>query len=126
MDAERNKSSKALFSLPFSILEQTKKQGILRENENQGEMIDMTIRIGENPEHRRGWNKYIETNGDGWRGIVVAFNKDHKRAIIKGESRRGKLLVVKEIAADEYPIVTRSVKTIPRGYMPTREMRKER
>ena len=53
------------------------------------------IKIGANPEGEKGWNKYIEMDGDGWRGKIVAFNKTHKEAIIIGDSRPGVMLLHK-------------------------------
>lgn len=75
----------------------------------------MAIKIGENPEGAKGINKYIETDGDGWRGVIIALNKDHTEAIIKGDSRGG-LLLVREDDPKNYPIAIRTVKKIPKGF----------
>jgi hypothetical protein len=78
----------------------------------------MVIKIGENPDGNlnRGWNKYIEKDGDGWRGIIVAFKKGHKEAILKGDSRAMSLIHVKEIKPDQYPRVVKAVRAIPKGW----------
>ena len=76
----------------------------------------MVIKIGDNPEGRRGWNKYIEKNGVGWRGRIVAFKEGHKEAILKGDSRH-KLILVKEINPYQYPEVVKGVSKIPKGFI---------
>lgn len=76
----------------------------------------MTIKIGDNPQGLKWVNKYIETNGDGWRGVIKAFNKDHTEAIIIGDSRPSKLILVKEYNPEQYPFVVRIVEKIPKGF----------
>lgn len=74
------------------------------------------INIGDNPEGAKKLNKYIETDGDGWRGKIVAFNKTHKEAIIIGDSRPGAMLLVKSESPGCYPTVVQTVKEIPNGW----------
>lgn len=80
---------------------------------------NMVIKIGDDPQGRKDLNKYLEENSDGscdgWRGTVLAFNKDHTEAIIDGSSREG-LLLVKEINPNEYPRFVKVVKEIPTGW----------
>ena len=85
----------------------------------------MTIQIGENPEGRKGINKYIEINGEGWRGRIVAFNKDFTQAILRGDSRDN-LILVKEQKPTEYPQAVRSIIKIPKGFHLIRRVAKKK
>ena len=89
-----------------------------REDDNKnGE--NMTIEIGEHPEsdskEAEGYNKYLEKNGEGFRGIIIARNRNHAEAILVGDSREG-LIKVKEKTPGQWPVVVGTVKQIPKGW----------
>lgn len=58
---------------------------------------------------------YAEKNGVMYRGVVVALSKDGKRAIIKGYSRRG-LILIAEKTSYWYPVVVKAVNGIQTGF----------
>ena len=74
------------------------------------------INIGDDPQGREGLNKYIEENGDGWRGTIVAFNKDHTEAVMRGDSRPTTLILVREYDPACYPKFAEEVKALPKGF----------
>lgn len=76
------------------------------------------IKIGENPEKTKGINKFIGTDGEGHRGIIIARKSNKKEAIILAETSGttvewGNLYLIKEHEADHYPVVVKRVMRIP-------------
>lgn len=78
------------------------------------------IKIGENPEQNSLLNKFRAKSGDGQRGRIIAFKKDHKQAVILALNNSieldvewGKFYLIEEQKPDEYPIVVKSINRIP-------------
>ena len=78
----------------------------------------MTVKIGENPQGFPGLNKYIEVDGDGWRGTILALNKAKTRAVIAGDSRCMRPMLVEEKKGSEaWPVVKYVyIMKIPKGF----------
>jgi hypothetical protein len=78
------------------------------------------IQIGENPEGDQHVNKFLSTEGEGMRGVIIAIRIDSKQAIVlalnsafDGSVEWGKLYLVEEKKTDEYPRIKRQVDSVP-------------
>jgi len=80
----------------------------------------MPIRVGENPEGIRGLNKFITTDGEGHRGVILAISRNSKEAIVlalngsrTGSVKWGELYLLREQDDKSYPKVVKKVDCIP-------------
>ena len=82
------------------------------------------IRQGDSPEGV--YNKFIDTNGDGHRGVLLAVAENSTKAIIRAETsafegdggivKAGNLYLVSETNPNEYPSVVEEVSGVPAGF----------
>ena len=79
-------------------------------------------------------NKFIDKNGSGHRGVLLALSGDGKQAIIEAKTnsfeselaeggivKAGNMYMVIETNPGQYPIVVKKTKTIPKNYVPVTE-----
>ena len=78
------------------------------------------IKMGENDRGYPGINKFHTKKHEGMPGKMIAINKNSTKAVvialataIKGDVKWGKMYLVEEVNAGEYPIVVRNVSGVP-------------